>query len=185
MFKLPFFVFALGTVLYVVRYNNRLGSLRYRRVTRSIKSSISADPIIDQQMIAEGMKKIQLGVPKLMERLGGSGGGMEGALAKVTEIASKFIGKGRNRGQQERAKRSIETSYAETSMNKTDYRKVEMKNKRDNDPANQQVTEVTCLVKDNEIYWLELVTSALIHITQEMKKVLHGKAISIKMSRNA
>lgn len=99
-------------------------------------------------------------------------------------MGKKLLGKF-SRGQRERSKRSAETSYVITSADKSNYQKVEVKNKDDNDNSLHQNQEaVVCLVKENEVYWLEMVTSALIYVTQEMKKVLNGKVIKQQMPKD-
>lgn len=97
-------------------------------------------------------------------------------------MGKKLLGKF-GRGQRERSKRSSETRYVVTSGDKANYQQVEVKHKWDNDhlEQQQQPEAVTCLVKENEVFWLEMVSTALIYVSQEMKKVLNGKVIRQQM----
>lgn len=67
MFKLAFLVFAVGTFFCTVRYTNPGGRLSYRRITRSVKTSISAEP----NMLQEAMDKMPLAMQGVVKQLGG------------------------------------------------------------------------------------------------------------------
>ncbi|XP_062555452.1 uncharacterized protein LOC134220411 [Armigeres subalbatus] len=105
-----------------------------------------------------------------------STGMMKQFLAPLKGVFERFMGGGRQ-------KRSIQnTSYVATKLNATHYQQVEF-HRSWNDT--QQKLESSCLVKENEIYWLDLMTTALIGLMQEMKKVIEGKQVSMKMSKGA
>ncbi|XP_062555453.1 uncharacterized protein LOC134220412 [Armigeres subalbatus] len=156
MFKLPFLVIALGSVLCM--------------------SSISAEP----NKIQEALSKIPLMVDGVMKKIGGGGAGA--AVSQIAEMGKKFLGKlGKNR-----SRRSVRSRYVETSMNDKEYQSVDVRHKSDDDAPQklQQQVESVCLVKDNEIYWLDMVAAAAIHVMQEMRKVLHGKLVAYQMPNN-
>lgn len=74
MFKLAFLAFAVGSILCMVRYNNRPGRYTYRRITRSVQSSISAEP----NKLQEAMEKLPLAMQGVTKQLGGSMGQIAG-----------------------------------------------------------------------------------------------------------
>ncbi|EDS39873.1 conserved hypothetical protein [Culex quinquefasciatus] len=82
-----------------------------------------------------------------------------------------------------RQKRSVNASVKVTKMNQTDYQQLEIQGSTDQDPRKMKAR--ACLVQDNEVYWLELVSSALVQIMQEMKHVLEGKKVAMKMTKGA
>ncbi|XP_019540665.2 uncharacterized protein LOC109411574 [Aedes albopictus] len=154
MFKLAFLVFAVGTFF--------------------CTNSISAEP----NMLQEAMDKMPLAMQGVVKQLGGP-------MAQIAEMGKKLLGKF-GRGQRERSKRSSETRYVVTSGDKANYQQVEVKHKWDNDHLDQQQQQqqpeaVTCLLKENEVFWLEMVSTALIYVSQEIKKVLNGKVIRQQM----
>lgn len=82
-----------------------------------------------------------------------------------------------------RQKRSIHSDYVATKLNATHYQKVEFHKSWDKDA--QQKLENSCLIKENEVFWLDYMTSILIGLTQEMKRVIDGKQVPFKMSKQA
>ncbi|XP_019540666.2 uncharacterized protein LOC109411575 [Aedes albopictus] len=82
-----------------------------------------------------------------------------------------------------RQKRAIHSDYVATKVNATHYQKVEFHKSVDKD-AQEMKAETPCLIKENEVYWLDYMSSVLIGLTQEMKRVIDGKQVPFKMSKN-
>uniref|UniRef100_A0A1Q3FRD9 Uncharacterized protein n=1 Tax=Culex tarsalis TaxID=7177 RepID=A0A1Q3FRD9_CULTA len=139
------------------------------------------------------MKNVFLGVAEIAQKAknGASARDLyeeikEKARSTLNNLANKFgggAGGGGGRGGGRREKRAVHSSVTVTKMNQTDYQKVEIKKSADHD--HEKLQEGACLVQDNEVYWLELVTGALIQVLHEMKRVMEGKKIGVQMTKEA
>ncbi|KAL1396368.1 hypothetical protein pipiens_010562 [Culex pipiens pipiens] len=153
-----------------------------------LANSASAAPNAVREAFVEEMKNVFLGVAEIAQKAknGASARDLyeeikEKARNTLNNLANKFGGGGGGGGR--RSKRAVHSSVTVTKFNQTNYQKLEIKKSSDQD--HEKLQEAACLVQDNEVYWLELVTSALIQVMQEMKRVLEGKKIGVQMTKEA
>ncbi|XP_055600013.1 uncharacterized protein LOC129749150 [Uranotaenia lowii] len=142
-----------------------------------------AEPDVVQQ-VADGFHKIFSAVAAVAEDIR-DGKGRE----KFQQIKDLIVGFLSNSGDRSaRQKRAIHTMMSMTKGNQTHYQQVVMAKSWDKDHEKYmgwkkaQAMDTNCLVKNNEVYYLDYMVSIMIKVLEEMQKTIRGKAIAVKMN---
>ncbi|XP_055600014.1 uncharacterized protein LOC129749151 [Uranotaenia lowii] len=117
------------------------------------------------------------------EMIGGPGAGEK--VKQVGDLIKGVIGGGRKR-----EKRAIHSIVSITKANKTDYQKVEMHRSIDSvhgkaGKLEMQKPESTCLIKENEVYFLEEMSKLMTIVLKEISNTIRGKPMKVEMNSDA